>query len=101
MIGTWLFISKKKTEVATIDRESVILILLFGILVLAYVLLIDKLSYLVSTLLFLYASQWMLGLKNKVLFIIFPIILTLTIYFLFTRVLGVFLPEGTWIHLYL
>ena len=60
-------------------------------------MLMSKVGYIISTLLFMYIGEWMLKLKKGVLFVVFPIVLTLVLYLLFTRVLSVILPMGTWI----
>ena len=101
VLGVLLFLRKEKASENGMSRAVVIQIIVFAVMILVYSLALPKISYLLSTILFLYAGQWWLGLKKKILFIVFPIILTLTIYFLFSRVLGVILPEGTWITLYL
>jgi len=101
VLGVFLFLRREKATGTVVSRAVVLHIFVFAVMILVYSLALPKISYLLSTILFLYAGQWWLGLKKKILFIVFPIILTLTIYFLFSRVLGVILPEGTWITLYL
>ena len=101
VLGVFLFIRKEKASETAISLSVVIHIVVFALMIIVYILILPKISYLLSTVLFLYVGLWWLGLKNKILFIVFPVVLTLTIYFLFSRVLGVILPEGTWIYIYL
>ena len=88
--------------VTMLDRITNLLIdrgpdILFAIVIFIYLMLMSKIGYILSTLLFLYIGQWMLGLKKSAVFFLFPPILTLVLYLLFTRVLSVILPMGTWI----
>lgn len=92
-----LIVRKKQPSPDEITGESAIGILLFGIVIFVYLLLMSKIGYILSTLLFLYFGEWMLKLKKGVLFAVFPIAMTLIMYLLFTRVLAVILPMGTWI----
>ncbi len=92
-----LIFRKKQPEVEALDKSSIMKILEFAIVIFIYLMLMSKIGYILSTLLFLYIGQWMLGLKKSAVFFLFPPILTLVLYLLFTRVLSVILPMGTWI----
>ena len=76
-------------------------IIIFLAMVVIYLFLMTKVGYIIATAMFLYASLLFLRLENKILLITFPLVLTLVLYFLFTRLLSVILPEGAWFGLYL
>lgn len=92
-----LIFRKKQPEVEALDKGAIIKIFSFAVVIFIYLMLMSKVGYIISTLLFMYVGEWMLKLKKGVLFVVFPIVLTLVLYLLFTRVLSVILPMGTWI----
>ncbi len=92
-----LIFRKKQPEVEALDKDAIIKIFSFAVVIFIYLMLMSKVGYIISTLLFMYVGEWMLKLKKGVLFVVFPIVLTLVLYLLFTRVLSVILPMGTWI----
>lgn len=94
-----ILIKKGDDSKEKLDNKSVKNIVIFNLAILVYLLSMSKISYLLSTLAFLYFGEWILGFRIKKVFILFPIILTLAMYLLFTRLLGVILPEGSWITL--
>lgn len=86
----------RQSQAEKTAKEMVVRILIFAFWILVYILLMSKIGYILSSLLFLYGGEWLLGLKRNVLFWVFPLIMTLVMYLLFTRVLSVILPIGTW-----
>lgn len=101
VVGIALFVKKQREESVGESKQTALRIVLFSLLIIVYILAMPKISYLLSTLLFLYGGQWMLKLRKSIAFWVFPVVATATMYFLFTRVLEVLLPEGTWITLVL
>ena len=93
-----LFVKPQKEEIS-IGKENAIRILVFAIMIGVSLILLTKIGYIFSTLLFIYAGLWFLKLKKGLLFYLFPILLSLAMYFLFTRGLSVILPEGAWFSL--
>ncbi len=93
-----IFVKPQKEEIS-IGKENAIRILVFAILIGVSLILLTKIGYILSTLLFLYAGLWYLKLKKGLLFLLFPILLSLAMYFLFSRGLSVILPEGAWFSL--
>jgi len=67
-----------------------------ALMMVVYIFLLGKIGYILATLVFLYVALWFLKTENKKLFVIYPIILTLSMYFLFNKVLSVLLPQGSW-----
>lgn len=93
-----LFIKPQQPE-QTIGRENAIRIIIFACMTALSIFLLTKIGYILSTLLLTFAGLWYLKLKKNLVFYLFPIILTLGMYYLFTRALSVILPMGSWITL--
>ena len=74
-------------------KAIVIYIIFIGV----YILLMDKIGYIVSTYLFTLLSLIYLKVRSKKVLIILPIALTGIIYFVFTSVLHVMLPRAAWL----
>ena len=101
MVGIQLLVQavklKKAEIVETQVGSQVKIILPYAVLIVAYLFLLDKIGYILSTLLFSIVSLIYLKLKSKVVMIALSLIMTLLLYFVFTRFLSVILPRGTWI----
>lgn len=67
----------------------------YTVLILAYLFLLDKIGYILDTFLFCMVSLLYLRLKNKLLMVVLSLVLTLLLYFIFTRFLSVILPRGS------
>lgn len=93
-----LFVKPQKEE-PLIGKENALRIGVFALMIAVSLILLTKIGYILSTLLFLYAGLWFLKLKKGLLFYLFPIVLTLAMYFMFSRGLSVILPEGAWFSL--
>jgi putative tricarboxylic transport membrane protein len=59
-----------------------------------YVLLMDALGFVISTIVFLVAALWVFGERRKKMLIGVPIVTALAVYFLFTKVFMIVLPEA-------
>ncbi len=92
-------VRKMKTEdkQATQIKEQFMVIFPYCLMIAAYLFLMTKISYIISTIVFMIASLIYLRLKNKIVMIALSVIMTLVIYLVFTNVLTVILPKGTWI----
>lgn len=101
MVGIQLLVQAVKLKKAEIVKTQVgaqvKIILPYAVLIVAYLFLLDKIGYILSTLLFSIVSLIYLKLKSKVVMIALSLIMTLLLYFVFTRFLSVILPRGTWI----
>ena len=100
ILNVLLFIRGGKEEGEEKGAGYSLKIVFFVLLVFAYLFLMGKVGYILATLIFLYALFFLLRLKQKKTFIILPIVLTTALYLFFSRVLSVFLPEGSWINIY-
>lgn len=86
--------SKIKEATSNISAKKTILI--YIVFIGAYIMLMDKIGYSISTYLFTLLSLLYLKVESKKVLIILPIGITLIIYFVFTNILYVMLPRGTW-----
>lgn len=69
-------------------------VLLFMIFTLAYLILLNYVGFIVSTIIYMPALMSVLGTKSKKILIILPIATTVILYILFNNLLGIPLPEG-------
>ena len=90
---------KNSELVETQALEQAKFLIPYGILVILYLFLLNKIGYIFDTVLFCVVSLIGLRLKNKAVIVILPIVLTLVIYFVFSLFLSVILPRGSWISL--
>lgn len=103
LVISYLVISVKKyknedkAEKVQTDSSQLKLILSYIIFIGIYILLMDKIGYIISTYLFVLLSLLYLKVKSKKVLIILPIAITLVVYFAFTNILIVMLPRGTWL----
>jgi putative tricarboxylic transport membrane protein len=77
-------------------RPTLLAFLVFGL----YVLLLPKLGYLLSTIMFVTALQWLLGapsLRRLPGSLVVGVGTSLVTYMVFEKYLHVFLPKGTWL----
>ena len=63
----------------------------------AYILLMDKLGYIISTIVFAVYSLVFMNNKNKLVIVLMPVIFAFLMYFIFLKFLYVTLPTGSWI----
>ena len=71
----------------------------YCLMIIAYIWLLNKLGYIISTVIFMIASLVFLKLKNKVLMIVLSVVITLVLYYIFTNFLVVVLPKGRWFNI--
>lgn len=110
IVTTVLFIStvsrvKQEQEPTGAEKQEFLSvfksILIYCIFMGSYIFLIEKISYIVATLLFVFVSLKYLKIKSIPILILLPICMTFAIYFIFTRILMVSLPIGTWFYIVL
>lgn len=85
--------NKNKKIESTKIKYTVSTILFFFI----YVFLLDKLGYLVSTIVFMISLLFLLKSKSILINIIFSVLFSGVIYFMFSKGFNVSLPEGIFI----
>lgn len=62
-------------------------------LLVVWYLVLKKIGFIISTIVVTFILSYMLGNRNKVSLIVFPVVFTVIIYFVFSQLLHVNLPE--------
>ncbi|MFB4212247.1 tripartite tricarboxylate transporter TctB family protein [Shouchella sp. JSM 1781072] len=86
----------KSDEDATLfmkKKDLAVLLTMFSML-LAYILLLEPIGFVLSTCVFLFSSSLFLGYRKHLTNVAVSGVVPLTIYFLFTSLLGIALPQG-------
>ena len=78
-------------------KQIMLLVITYTLLFAAYIFLLDKIGYILSTLLFVVISLLMLQVRKLPVLVLLPLGLTFAMYFLFTKFLMVTLPSGSWL----
>lgn len=86
-------------QVETKALEQAKTILPYCLMIIAYIWLLNKLGYIVSTIVFMGASLTFLKLRNRLLIVALSIAITCLLYYVFTNFLVVVLPKGRWLNL--
>ncbi len=95
-IVNW-FIARKKGQIEDgekMDLKRVGYILIYCVSILLYIMLIEKIGFIVSTIAFGIYSLIYLKNKNKILVVLLPVVVTAVLYYIFTNFLFVTLPSG-------
>lgn len=94
LVGSALIGLKRKSDSKPIqiDMQTVGKILLFIVLLVAYILLFFVTGFIVSTFLFLLAAQWIFGIRKLVLLGTVSVAVPITLYFVFTLAFKIPLP---------
>jgi len=82
---------------APLEVPAILRVIVYCAAILAYILLMDKLGYILSTILFAVFSLLYQKNKNIAVVVVLPLVMALLMYFVFSKFLYVFLPTGTWI----
>ncbi|MEI3606478.1 tripartite tricarboxylate transporter TctB family protein [Pseudogracilibacillus sp. SE30717A] len=91
---------KETTHEATNEAESEASsrlskkVFLFMISTLLYLVLMNYIGFIISTIAFMPFLMWVLGTSSKKILIILPIATTVVLYLLFNNLLGIPLPQG-------
>ncbi len=100
----WLLVTsvlkqKKEEKQETQVVEQVKIIVPYCLMITVYLVMMSKIGYIASTVLFMIASLIYLKLKNKVVLVVLSVLLTVILYFVFTNFLTVILPRGSWFNI--
>ena len=92
----WIINRKQILEesVGGMSGKRFLYIVIYCAAIFAYIMLIDKIGYVVSTVIFGIYSLIYLKNRNKVLIIVLPVVAAFLLYFLFSKFLFVRLPAG-------
>ena len=90
----------KNDEIVTTQAfEQARTIVPYCLMIIAYIWLLNKIGYIVDTVLFMIASLVFLKLKNKVVMVVLSVVAALVLYYIFTNFLVVVLPKGRWFNI--
>lgn len=84
-----------------VRRLAPVQLVLFGILILVYMLLLESLGFLLSSYLFLACAMQLLGSKRIGLNLLVSAVVLASIFVVFQTAFSVVLPSGTWLAPYL
>ncbi len=86
--------SEEKKEERKIPKKEIGMLLGIGAFILLYIMFLEVLGFVVTTVLFIYLCSWFLGYKNHIVNGIVSILLPVGLYFMFTEFLKISLPSG-------
>lgn len=76
------------------ERQSRYRIIVYSLVILAYVLMLDLVGYFIATIGFMVFSLMFQKQNKKILIIVFPLVFSVVLYFVFSKLLYVTLPNG-------
>lgn len=89
--------SRKTAEAAATQEKkeevSYVRVVLVALLLLAWYILMPRIGFIISTIVIMCIMSYLLGCRNKIVLVAFPVIFTLAVYFTFVELLHVSLPE--------
>lgn len=92
--------NRGKVEVAQASSEdepkeelSYVRVVLVAVLLLAWYIFMPMIGFIISTIVVMCIMSFLLGCRNRIVLIAFPVIFTLVLYFCFVELLHVSLPE--------
>ena len=80
--------TKEKKEEVSYAR-----VVLVALLLLAWYILMPRIGFIISTIVIMCIMSYLLGCRNKIVLVAFPVLFTLAVYFTFVELLHVSLPE--------
>lgn len=83
----------KSGEPARDENVSYLRVVICVALLLVWYLVIKRVGFIISTTVVTFVLSYMLGNRNKVSLVVFPVVFTLAIYLIFANLLHVNLPE--------
>lgn len=75
------------------EELSYLRVVLVALLLLAWYFLMPRIGFIISTIVVMCVMSYLLGCRNKIVLVAFPVVFTLALYFAFVRLLHVNLPE--------
>ena len=91
-----IFSHKTAEAAATQEKKeeiSYVRVVLVALLLLAWYILMPRIGFIISTIVIMCIMSYLLGCRNKIVLVAFPVLFTLTLYFAFVVLLPVSLPE--------
>lgn len=93
LLAVLLFFNTERT-LLTPERGSRLRTVLMVGAGIGYTLVLDPLGFVAATLVFMVLGLLIMGVRSPIRLIGVPILVTVAVYYLFTAVLGVYLPSG-------
>ena len=93
-IVTGLLESKRQKNSETKKRVNRFYLITMVVLVFIYMFIINYMGFVISTLLFLIIALYVLGMKNKIVLILAPLGITISVIILFVGLLYIPFPKG-------
>lgn len=75
------------------ENISYLRVVLVAALLLTWYLALEKIGFIISTVVLMFLTSYILGCRNKITLVAFPVVFTLALYFSFVYLLHVNLPE--------
>ena len=91
-----IFSHKTAEAAATQEKKeeiSYVRVVLVALLLLAWYILMPRIGFIISTIVIMCIMSYLLGCRNKIVLVAYPVLFTLTLYFAFVVLLHVSLPE--------
>lgn len=91
-----IFSHKTAEAAATQEKKeeiSYVRVVLVALLLLPWYILMPRIGFIISTIVIMCIMSYLLGCRNKIVLVAFPVLFTLTLYFAFVVLLHVSLPE--------
>ena len=91
-----IFSHKTAEAAATQEKKediTYVRVVLVALLLLAWYILMPRIGFIISTIVIMCIMSYLLGCRNKIVLVAFPVIFTLAVYFTFVELLHVSLPE--------
>ena len=91
-----IFSHKTAEAAATKEKKEEVRyarVVLVALLLLAWYILMPRIGFIISTIVIMCIMSYLLGCRNKIVLVAFPVIFTLAVYFTFVELLHVSLPE--------
>ena len=91
-----IFSHKTAEAAATQEKKeeiSYVRVVLVALLLLAWYILMPRIGFIISTIVIMCIMSYLLGCRNKIVLVAFPVIFTLAVSFPFVELLHVSLPE--------
>ena len=91
-----IFSHKTAEAAATQEKKeevSYVRVVLVALLLLAWYILMPRIGFIISTIVIMCIMSYLLGCRNKIVLVAFPVIFTLAVYFTIVELLHVSLPE--------
>ena len=85
--------NEEKQETKVVEQLKIIVP--YTVMIVAYLILMKLIGYIAATVVFMISSLVYLKLKNKIVMIVLPLVMTVILYFVFTNYLTVILPKGS------